>query len=415
MGQLQPAWLAMAEALLIGLIVGVEREADQTERRAGLRDFITVGLAGGVCGLLGAAWLTGTALIALTALIVVFRIQTPQRTGITTELAAVATFLLCVLTTTPGLGWGAPLGIAVAVIFTLVLETRKVLHKFFLQMITEQEFHDTLRFLAVVFVILPILPDVNVGPYGFFNPHRVWIFVILICSISWLGYFLQKFLGAGQGLRITALLGGLASTTASTSALAKECAADPEHPEAYVQATLLSNTVQGPRILVLLMIASPALAMYCLPALVAMTLTGLACAFLLGRGHKEDKEAPARMAMSNPLRLTPALQFGALFAAIRFFAAFGVTELGSSGVYLTSAVAGAVDADSVVFSMSGLMRENKLGEWPAALGVIIAIAANFALKAILAWSTARGVFGRRVTIGFALMTAAAVAGMFVHF
>ena len=205
----------MAEALLIGLIVGVEREADQTERRAGLRDFITVALAGGVCGLLGVAWLTGTALIALTALIVVFRIQTPQRTGITTELAAVATFLLCVLTTTPGLGWGAPLGIAVAVIFTLVLETRKVLHKFFLQMITEQEFHDTLRFLAVVFVILPILPDVNVGPYGFFNPHRVWIFVILICSISWLGYFLQKFLGAGQGLRITALLGGLASTTAS--------------------------------------------------------------------------------------------------------------------------------------------------------------------------------------------------------
>jgi uncharacterized membrane protein (DUF4010 family) len=104
-----------------------------------------------------------------------------------------------------------------------------------------------------------------------------------------------------------------------------------------------------------------------------------------------------------------------LFAAIRFFAAFGVTELGSSGVYLTSAVAGAVDADSVVFSMSGLMRENKLQEWPAAMGVIIAIAANFVLKSILAWSTARGVFGRRVTIGFVLMTAAAVAGMFVHF
>jgi len=415
MGQLHPAWLAMAEALLIGLLVGVEREADQNERRAGLRDFITVALAGGVCGLLGAAWLTGTALLALTALIVVFRIQTPQRTGITTELAAVATFLLCVLATTPGLPWGAPLGIAVAVIFTLVLETRKILRKFFLQMITEQEFHDTLRFLAVVFVILPILPDVNVGPYGFFNPHRVWVFVILICSMSWLGYFLQKFLGAGQGLRIAGLVGGLASTTASTTALAKECAADPEHPQAYVQAALLSNTVQGPRILVLLMIASPALAMYCLPALAAMTLTGVACAFLLGRGHEENKDASAQMALSNPLRLTPALQFGALFAAIRFFAAFGVTELGSSGVYLTSAVGGSVDADSVVFSMSGLIRENKLGEWPAAMGVIIAIAANFVLKAILAWSTARGVFGRRVTIGFALMTAAAVAGMFVHF
>ncbi len=415
MGSLSPAWLAMAEALLIGLLLGVEREADQTERHAGLRDFITIALSGGVCGLLGLAWLTGTALIALTALIAVFRIQTPERTGITTELAAVATFLLSVLTTTQGLSWGAPVGIAVAVIFTLVLETRKVLRRFFLQMITEQEFHDTLRFLAVVFVILPLLPDVNYGPYGFFNPHKVWIFVILICSISWLGYFLQKFLGEGQGLRIAGLLGGLASTTASTAELAKECAADPEHPLAYVQATLLSNAVQGPRILVLLMISAPALAKFCLPSLAAMTLTGVACAFLLGRRHEEDKAAPAHLALTNPLRLTPALQFGALFAAIRFFAAFGVAEFGVSGVYLTSAIAGSVDADSVVFSMSGLMRENKLAEWPAAVGVIIAIAANFVLKAAVGWSTAHGVFGRRITLGFALMTAAAVAGIFVHF
>ncbi len=415
MGQLHPAWLAMAEALLIGFLLGVEREADQTERHAGLRDFITIALAGGVCGLLGVAWLTGTALMALTALIVVFRIQTPERTGITTELAVVATFLLCVLTTTPGLEWGAPLGIAVAVIFTLVLETRKVLRKFFLQMITEQEFHDTLRFLAVVFVVLPILPDVNFGPYGFFNPHRVWIFVILICSMSWLGYFLQKFLGEGQGLQIAGLLGGLASTTASTAALAKECAADPEHPEAYVQAALLSNAVQGPRILVLLAIASPALARFCLPALAAMTLMGVACAFLLGRRHSENRGAPAKMVLSNPLRLTTALEFGALFAAIRFFAAFGVAELGVRGLYLTSAVAGSIDADSVVFSMSGLLREGKVAQWPAAIGVLIAIAANFVLKSGVAWSTARGVFASRVTIGFALMTAAAVAGMFLHF
>ena len=414
MGQLQPVWRAMAEALLIGLLVGIEREADQSERHAGLRDFITIALAGGVCGLLGVAWLTCAALIAVTALIVIFRAQTPERTGITTELAAVATFLLCVLTTTQGLPWAAPLGIAVAVIFVLILEMRQVLWKFFLQMITDQEYHDTLRFLAVVFVVLPILPDVDLGPYGFFNPHKVWIFVILICGISWLGYFLQKFLGAGQGLRLAGLLGGLASTTASTSSLAKECATDPGHSEAYVQATLLSNAVQGPRIAVLLAIAAPALAKFCAPALAAMTLMGVACAFLLGRRPEENKTAPAQMALKNPLRLTPALQFGALFAAIRFFAAFGVAEFGASGVYLTSAVAGSVDADSVVFSMSGLLREGKVREWPAAVGVIIAIAANFVLKGGVAWSTARGAFARKVTLGFALMTAAAVAGLFLH-
>jgi uncharacterized membrane protein (DUF4010 family) len=404
----------MAEALMIGLLVGIEREADQAERHAGLRDFITIAMAGGLCGLLGVAWVTAAALLALTALIVVFRVQTSGRTGITTELAAVATFLLGVLTTTAGLSWGAPLAIALAVIFTLLLEAHALLHKFFAEVVNEREYQATLRFLAVIFVILPVLPDVNYGPYGFFNPHRIWIFVILVCSISYLGYFLQKFLGEGQGLRIAGLLGGLASTTAATSALAKDCAEDREHPAAYVQAALLSNSVQGPRIFVLLMIASPVLARYCLPALVAMTLVGLACAFLLGRQHTgEPKES--QVAVSNPFRLTPALKFGLLFAAIRFASSFGVQELGASGVYITSVVAGSVDADSVVFSLSGMLKEGRVLLSPAAIGVILSIAANFVLKGAIAWGTVGGTFARRLTIGFVLMTAAAVAGAFLHF
>ncbi len=414
MAPIHPAWLAMAEALLIGLIVGVERESDQVERHAGLRDFITIAMAGGLCGLLGVAWITAAALIALTALIVVFRVQTTGRTGITTELAAVATFLLCVLTTTQGIPWGAPLAIALAVIFTLTLEARVLLRKFFLEVVNEREYQDTLRFLAVIFVILPVLPDVNLGPYGFFNPHKIWIFVILVCSISWLGYFLEKFLGEGQGLRITGLLGGLASTTATTSAFAKDCAADREHPAAYVQAALLSNSVQGPRIFVLLMLSSPVLARYCLPALIAMTLTGLACAFLLGRRHTGDQSGSA-IAVNNPFRLMPALKLGLLFAAIRFASGFGLQELGDGGVYLTSAVAGSVDADSVVFSLSGMLKDGHILQSPAAIGVLISIAANFVLKGAIAWGSAGGYFARRVTLGFILMTAAAVGGAFIHF
>jgi uncharacterized membrane protein (DUF4010 family) len=411
---IHPAWLAMAEALLIGFLVGVERESDHTERHAGLRDFITVALAGGLCGLLGVAWITAATLLALTALIIVFRVQTTGRTGITTEFATVATFLLSVLTTTAGLPWGAPLAIALAVIFTLLLEAHAVLRKFFVEVVNEREYQDTLRFLAVIFVILPVLPDANLGPYGFFNPHKIWIFVILVCSISWLGYFLQKFLGEGQGLRITGLLGGLASTTAATSAIAKECASDLEHPAAYVQSALLANSVQGPRIFVLLMIASPALALYCLPALIAMTVAGLACAFLLGRQHTDERTG-THIAVSNPFRLTPALKFGLLFAAIRFASRFGVAQFGASGVYLTSIVAGSVDADSVVFSLSGMLKEGRILQSPAAIGVLLSIAANFVLKGAIAWGTVGGSFSRRLTVGFIVMTAAALAGALLHF
>ena len=415
MGQIHPAWLAMAQVLLIGLLVGIEREADQSERHAGLRDFITLALAGGLCGILAIPWITASSLIALTALIIVFRLQTPERTGITTELAAVATFLLCVLAGTTSLPWAAPLAIAVTVIFTLALEMRVLMRRFFLQTISEREFHDTLRFLAVVFVILPLLPDVNYGPYDFFNPHRVWLFVILVSSISWLGYFLQKFLGESQGLRIAGLLGGLASTTAATSALAKECAGDAEHAPAFVQATMLANSVQGPRVFVLLMVLVPGLAWYCAPSLLAMTIAGVASAFLLGRRHEAGDSSASAIAASNPFRLTPALEFGLLFAMVRLAARYGAGAFGAGGVYLTSALAGSVDADSVVFSLAGMLREGKLVAQPAAAGILISIAANFALKAVLAWTAGGGAFGRRVTIGFVLMTAAAVAGAFVHF
>ena len=414
MGPIHPAWLAMAEALLIGLLIGIERESDQMERHAGLRDFITVAMAGGLCGLLGVAWITAATLVSLTALIVIFRAQTTGRTGITTEFAIVATFLLSVLTTTAGLAWGAPLAIALAVIFTLLLDAHVLLRKFFREVVNDREYQATLRFLAVIFVVLPVLPDLNFGPYGFFNPHKIWIFVILVCSISWLGYFLQKFLGEGQGLRITGLLGGLASTTAATSALAKDCSEDREHPMAYVQSALLANSVQGPRIFVLLMIASPALARYCLPALIAMTVAGLACAFLLGRQHP-DESTGTHVAVSNPFRLTPALKFGLLFAAIRFASRFGVEVFGANGVYLTSVVAGSVDADSVVFSLSGMLNEGRLMQSPAAIGVVLSIVANFVLKGAIAWSTVGGKFARQLTIGFILMTAAVVGGAFLHF
>jgi uncharacterized membrane protein (DUF4010 family) len=145
-----------------------------------------------------------------------------------------------------------------------------------------------------------------------------------------------------------------------------------------------------------------------------MTLAGLACAFLLGRQHPDDP-TETHVAMGNPFRLMPALKFGLLFAAIRFASRFGVEEFGASGVYLTSLVAGSVDADSVVFSLSGMLKEGRILQSPAAIGVLLSIVANFVLKGAIAWGTVGGSFARQLTIGFILMTAAAVGGAFLHF
>jgi len=400
------AWIAMAEAVLIGLLVGIERESDREERHAGLRDFVTIGLAGGLCGLLQLHALTVAVLASIVVLLGVFHWQTPGRTGITTEIAAVATFLLCVLTTTPQLPWGSPLAIALTVVLVLFLDTREALNRFFRETITEREFHDTLRFLAVVFVILPVLPDQDYGPYGFFSPRRVWMFVILVCSISWLGYFLQKFLGEGRGLALTGVLGGIASTTAATTALARQSREPGVAVAGYTQAALLANAVQCPRIWAILAVLSPALAKACMPVLGVMMGAGLAAAWVLGRTRTDV--ASGGFALKNPFRLAPALKFGALFAGVRLLARALTEQYGDAGVYVASAVGGSVDVDAIIFSTAGLVRDGQVATDAAVAAVLLAWGANAILKTAVAyWAGVRG-FAHRVAAGFAVMLGAAL-------
>ncbi len=196
------------EALVIGFLIGAQREASHGERHAGVRDFVLIALVGGICGLLQNPWLTVASLVAITALLGVFYFHIRERTGITTEMAAVATFCLGFLTATPDNPLGEPLAIGTAVAVVAFLEAKRSIHKLIREVVTEAEFNDTLRYLATIFIIYPILPDGRYGPYDFFSPRTVWVFVILVSSVSYVGYFFQKFLGAHRGLGSRAFLAG---------------------------------------------------------------------------------------------------------------------------------------------------------------------------------------------------------------
>lgn len=408
MEPVNPAWVAMGEALLIGFIVGIERESDQEERHAGLRDFVSIGLAGGLCGLLGQPWLTAGALAALTAMLVIFRVQNPQRTGITTELAAVVTFLLCVLASTRGLAFGAPLAIALTVVLALFLDAREPLRRLARETLTDQEYWDTLRFLAVICVVLPILPDSDLGPFGGFNPYRTWIFVILISGINFLGYFFQKFLGARRSLAWTALVGGIGSSTASTLAFARQSAAEPARSRDWCYAAILANVILQVRVAAILWLAGGPLFAVSFPALGLMTLAGGFFAWRLRPADTPESPEPVPR-LGNPLRLIAAIKFGLLFAAVRFLARAASEVYGSSGTLASSAIGGSVDVDAIVFSLAGLLRESRLETRLALWSLLLALAANAVLKSVLAWSVAGARFARPLIGAFLLMFAAALA------
>ncbi len=420
---------SLAGALLIGLLIGGQREAahrdsghlDQDSvlhpRSAGtppgLRDFLIVALAGGVCGMLGAPWLTAPVLISLTALFAVFHYEERlQRRGITTELAAVSTFALSYLSASPVPSFAEPVAIGITLIVVVFLETKQYIEKLLRETISVTEFNATLAFVGVVVVIYPLLPDAAYGPYAFFEPRQVWKFVILISSISYLGYFLEKFLGEEKGLFYTSVLGGLASTTAATLLFARESKERPQDTFGLWRAFVIANTVQFPRTFLIVIAVSPELARVCAWPLAAMLLTGIALAEILRRWPHKPVES-VRMTPGNPFRIAPALRFGALFAGVVFISKAAAATLGTGAFYWTSLLGGLVDVSTVIAPASEFLKHQAMTVSTAEIAVLLALASNAVQKILVAITAGTREFALRVTAVFALWTAIGAASWFI--
>jgi len=395
---------AIVEALLIGFLVGAEREASrlESERQPGVRDFILVAQAGAICGLLGHVWLAVATMLSIAALLAVFHFQVAERSGVTTEMAAIATFLLGFLTASPEISLGPSVAVGLTIVMVFLLEAKRALHKFIRETLTEAEFSDTLRFLALIFVIYPVLPEGAFGPQQAFNPRQIWLFVILVSSISYLGYFLEKFLGTRAGLRFAGVLGGLASTTAATISFARGVREAPQKLVPFWQAAVFANAVQFPRVLAILAVASPPLAQAMGAPLVVMSAAGLAFGWLVCRTRESNKDSQD-MRLGNPLRLAPALKFGALFAAILFLS----KQASGAGLWVT-ALGGSVDADAAVLAAADLPAGQ------GSLGVMLALAMNALLKTAIAAYAGNLAFALRLLAAFGIMFAAGWAAMFLR-
>ena len=399
--------LGLVLAGLIGFLVGRTREDGAHLPRPGIRDFIVIALIGATCALIGEALLTAGALIAVASVLLAVRLRVPERTGLTTELAGLATFVIGYLCLTPALPFGAALGIVLAV----TMAAKSPLHHFALETLSEREFTDTLRFLALIFVVYPVLPAGSYGPFGFFEPHRIWVFVILVSGVSFVGYFLTKFLDPAEGLFLSAVFGGLASTTAFTGGTARAAADAPDAAVPLARAALIANTIMAPRMLVIVAALAPTLAVAALPALGAMTFAAGLAALALGHGGGKAAggAADAPREFANPFALGPALRLGVVFAAVLFLIHAGKHFLGNEGVLLSSALGGLVDVDAVTLSSTEFVNRGETAPNDAVLALVLAAAANAVFKGGLALSSGRAAFSLRVIAGLAIAVAAGLA------
>jgi uncharacterized membrane protein (DUF4010 family) len=402
----------LAGALLVGLLIGTQREATPGPH-PGLRDFLLIAVAGGMCGILGNPYLAAAGLLSVVALLGILHVaQKGERYGITTELAGAATYLLALTAATPAMRFGAQLSIALAILIAVFLEAKQRLQHLLRETITETEFNATLGFVTVVLVIYPVLPVGAFGPYLFFSPRQVWMFVILISSIRYVGYFLEKFLGAEKGLVYTSILGGLASTTAATLHLARKSKEQPGETFELWRAFVIANTVQFPRALLIVALASQPLAVACAWPMAIATVMGVAMAWGMSRWPHPALE-PMAIEHGNPFRIRPALQFGALFTAVVFLSKAATARAGADAFEATSLLGGLVDVATVIAPASDLLRGEKITVGTAAVAVMLALGSNALLKLVIAALAGSLQFALRLLLPFVVWGAAVALGLWI--
>lgn len=407
--------LSAGVALAAGFLIGFEREWTQAleNRRhsfAGARTFTLVSLAGALCGLLDdSAMLPAAGLVAVGALTILaysVEAKATEGRGGTTEVALFVTYLLGFAAGRGELLLASAGAVAVTGALSLKSEVRSLASA-----LNERELHATIRFLAIAVLVLPVAPDRDFGPYGALNPRALWLMVVLISGLSFAGYWLVKALGASRGVLAAGLVGGLASSTATTLSLARMTKRGAAGPRAAAAGIVMANVVMLARVALVLAAAAPALLSRIALPLGAAAAAGAAAAWLLWRLSAKESAAQAEVAVGNPFELRPALIFAGLLAAVSLASAFAADQLGNAGLYAVAFVSGLADVDAMTLSAARGATSGAMAAGAAAGAVLVAVASSVLSKGAMAIGVGGMRTGVPVIGAFAAMALAGAAAL----
>lgn len=399
----------LAAALVIGLLFGLERgwsarDAAEGSRIAGLRTFSLIGLTGGALASLGAAAAPSLAagLLGLAVMMAVaWREAVRRGAGLsaTTAVAALCTYGLAALAAT---GHVLP-ALAAAIVAVVLLDYKSALHGV-LRLIQHQELRAGLQMGVLSVVVLPLLPDTGLGPWGVLNPYRLWWAVVLLAGLSLAGHVAMRWSGPTRGVLLTGLLGGLATSTVATLTLARRARAEPALLEPAAAGALAAAAVMFLRVAVVVAALQPAMGRAVAPVMMACSLTVAGFAAWHWR-HRGPDGARVDGEPVAPFDLGTMLGFGLLLAAVLVGVEAAKRWFGDAGVYAVTALSGLVDVDPVVVSMTRLWSAGGTAPVVPLVGVMLATLGGMVSKLVFAWTAGGGPFGRRIAVAYAASVA----------
>jgi len=373
--------LSVGTAVACGLLIGIERGfklrgIKEGARVAGLRTFTLLGIVSGIAGLIGSAgqpFAGGALILGAAALLAIGYANRPalkSRPDATTPVAGMATLGLGFLA-----GSGNPgLAIAGASLATVVLALRNELHSL-IDRLDEDDVKALARYAVIAGAILPFLPSGQFGPFGAWNPQKLWLVVVLVTGFSFLGYVANRIFGERNGTIATALIGGAYSSTAVTQSLAQRLGSE-ERGGAEPAGIALATAVMYLRVLLLVgILATRALVPLALLILPAFVVSAAAGWWLYRKAPKCDAPAPP----GNPIAILPALGFLAFVAIAAVAARWAEGRFGEQGLAGLLLLVGSTDVDTAIITLGGL-DPKAISASLAALALAGTVFINMAVK-----------------------------------
>jgi uncharacterized membrane protein (DUF4010 family) len=379
-------------SLLIGFLIGLEREIRGKlgqDVYAGIRTFPMIAVLGTL-----SAWISdsfykpflGLSYLGLLLLSAVnYWIGVQKRTGITTEVAVFITFTLGVLVYY-GFYYES---ILFAVVVTFLLATKRVLEGFANHLDVEDIFL-ILKFLAISVLIYPLLPDKELF-YGI-NPRSVWKFVILVSSVSFLGYFLLKIYASKgdtskvkKSLIITAILGGTVSSTAVTVAFSQLSRQLPQFSNVLFFGITLAWIVMAFRVVFLVTVLKPELFLPSLKLFLPFILLMLAVGLIFWKKEMISSEKRIQLkgniTLKNPFSLSEIFQFTVIYIAVAISGEILNQYFGSKGILILSLLSGVIDVDPITLTLVDMYSKGQIFLNTTLLGILLATISNNFFKA----------------------------------
>ncbi len=392
---------AFVTSLAIGLLIGLERER-RADAKAGLRTFALVALLGTLAALIadktGNAWIIALGLATVGAMMIVSVASNPHEDGDPGTTSVVALMICYALGVTVWYGFER-LAVMLGIATTALLYFKAELHGFS-KSLTGKDLLSVLQFAVLSFIVLPILPDHDFGPYNAFNPHQIWWMVVLISGVSLAGYAALRIVGERHGATVIGLFGGLVSSTATTMVFARQAKADSNTVRTAAVVVMIANLV----VLLRLSFVSAIVAPQIIPSLALVLGCGFGAGLLVALWSWRTIGLQGPLAMpevANPTEIRTALTFGLLYAIVLLLAAWLQDIAGDKGVYAVSLISGLTDVDAITLTTLRLFNLQKLSESQSVLAISLAVLSNLAFKSGLVLMIGGAGLARRTLPGLA--------------